>query len=109
AGGHVEADADGQHQVENDEPDQHLAPPGGKKLKMRKLYVTGGAGDGIPLRTSVFGMLRDAGRQTSMPAVPKGPAPRVFLPAGCGRPPKMGKIRRPQPGRKQNLHACHLS
>ncbi len=49
AGGHVEADADGQHQVENDEPDQHVVPPAGKGWKTRKLYVTTvSAGDGSP-------------------------------------------------------------
>ena len=37
ARGHIEADADGKHQVENDEPDQHVVPPAGKGLKTRGL------------------------------------------------------------------------
>jgi hypothetical protein len=37
ARGDVEADTDGQHQVENDEPDQHVARPKGWILGLRKL------------------------------------------------------------------------
>jgi hypothetical protein len=37
AGGHVEPDADGQHQVEDDEPDQHAVQPQRKMLILREL------------------------------------------------------------------------
>ena len=37
AGGHVKADADGQHQVEDDEPDQHAVQPQRKMLILREL------------------------------------------------------------------------
>jgi len=39
---------------------------------MRKLYVTGSAGDGIPCEQGYLECIRDAGRQEFMPAASKG-------------------------------------
>ncbi|MGB8249017.1 MAG: hypothetical protein WCF02_01795 [Azonexus sp.] len=52
-------------------------------MKMRKLYVTGGAGDGIPLRTSLFGMLRDAGGRRRCRLFPKGRRHEYFCLPGA--------------------------